>query len=195
MTMQLPHLDITSVHGHIGMKSQRPHIQIKQHNADLSIKQEHVATLKISQKAAKLFIDQTEAFADANLKGPLRSSDEFVANTKQKVMAYISKQAGQGDQLMKIENGGSVIPGLAKQDSELYPEKQLNIALMPRPFQVKFQVEPSDVEITVNRTEPEINVTRREPTIQHRRWETDVYVKQKNSISFQIVNHQVNRQL
>ncbi len=192
--MQVPHLQISSAHGQIGMNHHRPHIEIQQHDADLTIKQEHVATLQISQKAAKLSIDQTEAFADANLKGPLRSSNEFITKAKQNIMQYISKKSREGDQLMGIENGGEMIPRVAAQNSQLFPPVEVNMVQMPRPFQVKIHFEPNDLEIRVHKIEPDINVTKREPTIQHRPWQVNTYMRQKESITFEAVGVQVNQQ-
>lgn len=193
--MQVPQLRINQTHGQIGMNHHRPHLDIKQHNADLSIKQEHVATLQISQKAAKLSIDQSEAFADANLKGPLRSSNEFIAKTKQNVMQFIAKKSREGDQMMKIENGGGVIASIAAQNSHLYPPLDFNYDTMPKPMRVNIQFQPNDVDIRVNRIEPDIQVTKNDPTIQHRPWQIDTYMTQKQSISFQAVGLEVNRQL
>lgn len=192
--MELPSIQIQSVHGKIGLQSQRPPLQIKQPNADLSIHQEHVDTLKISRKASKLSIDQTEAFADAHLKGGLRSFKEFLAKTEQKVSQYMQKKASEANQLLRIENGGDVIPGIAAQNSELYPRRELNVAQMPKPFQVKVDYQPSELEFQVSRSEPEISVTRREPMINIPKWQTDAYVRQKNQINIQVVGLQVNQQ-
>lgn len=195
--MQVPSLHIQSTHGKIGLQSQRPHIQIQQHHAEFSIHQEHVDTLKISTRAGKMFIDQTEAFADANLKGGLRSSKEFLAKTNQKVSQYIQKKAHEGNQFMRIERsggGGAVIARIATQNSELYPERQAALTQMPRPFQVKFQFEPTQVNIQARRSEPNIHVNKREPTIQLPKWQVDAYVRQKNEINIQVVGLQLNQQ-
>lgn len=192
--MQLPYLQISSVDGQIGMKAHRPPLEIKQPNADLSIKQDHFTTVQISHTASQLLIDQKEAFADANLKGPLRSSNEFISKIKQKVMEYISRTSSQGDQMMRIENGTEIFPRLAAQNSQLYPDRELNITSMPRPFQVKFQYTPSQVSFDVKNSQPEINVRRNEPKISIPKWQTDTYVRQKNNLNIQAIGLQVNLQ-
>lgn len=193
--MQMPYLQMQSVHGKIGMQSNRPQMQIQQKNAELTIKQEHGGTLRMSTRPSKLHIDQTEAFADANLKGPLRSSNEFTGRTKSEVAQYIAKTNQQGDQMMKIENGGNAIPRIAKANSELYPERELNIGYMPRnAFRVKFNYQPSELSINVSSSQPEINVRRNDPKISIPKWQSEVYVRQKNKLSIQAVGLQVNLQ-
>ncbi|QOY37013.1 DUF6470 family protein [Anaerobacillus isosaccharinicus] len=193
--MQVPHLQISSVRGQIGLQQNRPSMNIQQPNADLSIQQNH-STLKISQTASQLFIDQTEAFADAHLKGPLRSSNEFISKSKAKLAQFIAKTAQQGDQMMRIENGFGAIPRLAEVNSELYPERELNVGSMPRSTtQVKFDYRPSEIRIDVASGMPEINVRKNAPRISIPKWQTNAYIQQKNNLSIQVVGLNINRNL
>lgn len=191
--MQVPSLKIQSVRGQTGIQSQRPHIQIQQHDAQLSIKQQH-ALLEMSSQQPKLNIDQTEAFASANSKHVYRLNEEFAAKAMSNAQQAIAKYAREGDQLMRIENGGDIIPHLAKINSSLFPEKGVNTGQMPRPFSVKIQFQPAKTNFRVREGSADIQVQRREPTIQHRPWQTDVYVRQKQSIQFQAVGFQINQQ-
>lgn len=193
--MQVPSIQMQSVHGKIGLQSNHPQMQVRQQNAVLTINQDHVGKLKISTRPSKLNIDQTEAFADANLKGPVRSSNEFIARTKSEVGQYIAKTNQQGDQLMKIENGGNAIPRIAKANSEFFPQRDWNIGYMPRnAFRVKFNYQPSELSINVSSSQPEINVRRNDPNISIPKWQTDVYIRQKNNLTIQAIGLQVNTQ-
>ncbi|MGO4888799.1 DUF6470 family protein [Anaerobacillus sp. MEB173] len=193
--MEMPHIDITQTNAAVSMKSNRPPLQIKQPHADLSIKQEHFDLIQISKTASKLYIDQTEAFADANLVSPLRSSKEFLDRTNQEVGEYVAKMSQQGDQLMKIENGTGAIYQIAAENSNL-PRRETQLGWMPRSaFQVKFDYDPGELSFAVRKAKVEINVKRNEPIINIPKWQIDVYVKQKQSISFQAVGGNVNRKL
>ncbi|MCT8140148.1 hypothetical protein H1D32_22090 [Anaerobacillus sp. CMMVII] len=192
--MQLPTIAIQSVRGQTGMHSQRPHIEIKQASAVLSINQEH-ASIQMNTQPAKLSIDQTQAFASANLKHVYQLNKEFAAKAMSNASQVTAKYAREGDQLMKIENGGNVIPHLAKVNSVLFPEKQATVGQMPGPFQVKIHFQPSKTSVQVKGGIADIQVQRHEPTIQHRPWQTNIYLQQKQSISFQAVGVQVNQQL
>lgn len=192
--MQTPYLQMQSTLGQIGLQSNRPPLQIKQPNADLTIKQEHVDTLKISTKASKLLIDQTEAFADAHLKDPIRSANEYYQKTKSKVAEYISKTVSQGMQLLKIENGGNVFPQLAAANSQLNPERQFQLKSMPNALRVKINYQPGELNIQVNRSEPDIQVKKNDPIISIPKWQTDAYIRQKNNLNIQAVGLSVNIQ-
>jgi hypothetical protein len=192
--MQLPSLQISAGHGKIGIKTDRPQIQIQQQEPALSIKQQHTQ-IEVSHQHSQLSIDQREAFASANSKHIYRLNEEFAAKAINHASQIAGKYAREGDQLMRIENGGEVIPQLAKANSLLFSDKEVNIGLMPRPFSMKFDYQPSKLNFNVSNSAPQISVTRREPTIQHRRWQTDVYMREKNHIKFQAVGLQVNRQI
>lgn len=192
--MQVPYLQMSSTLGQIGLQPNRPQMRIEQPKADLSITQNH-STMSISTKAGQLFIDQTEAFADAHLKGPLRSSNEFIAKTKGKVAQYIAKTAQQGDMMMRIENGYGAIPRIAAANSELYPERGLNLGVMPRPFSVKFHYEKGDVNVHVSDNSFNVRVQKNDPRISIPKWQSNAYVKQKNNLTIQVVGLNVNRQM
>lgn len=192
--MQLPSINISSVHGKIGLQTERPHIQVKQHHADLSIKQEH-AVLQINQQPSKLSIDQREAFASANLKHVFQLNKDWAAKAMQNVSQAIVKYAREGEQLKRIENGGNPIPHLAKENSILFPEKQLTMVQMPRHSSVKIHYQPGQLSIGVKGGTVDVRIDKREPTIQHRPWQTSAYIRQKNDIQFQVVGAQVNRGL
>lgn len=192
--MQLPSIKITSTHGQIGMKSQRPHIEIKQHEPGFSIRQEHVA-IEINKQSDQLTINQREAFASSNLKHIYQLNKDFAAKGLSHASEMTAKYAREGDQLMRIENGFNVIPQLAKVNSILFPEKEITLAQMPKPFSVKTDYQPSKLSFHTKGGTAEINIEQRKPTIQHRPWQTDVYVRQKQNIQFQAVGFQVNTQL
>ncbi|WP_088104279.1 DUF6470 family protein [Halalkalibacter urbisdiaboli] len=193
--MRLPTIDIQKNDAYIGLRSQQPPMKVKQHHANLQINQEHAALIEISTTASKLSIDQTEAFADANLKTPLRLANDYWNKTEGVVAKYVAKTAQQGKQMMQIENGFGAFPRIAKQNSEK-PEKQLTLVQMPRSaFKINFDYQPSEVNFRVPNKKPEIRVTPHEPDISIPKWQTDVYVRQKEQISFQAVGGILNKGL
>ncbi|MFC0559286.1 DUF6470 family protein [Halalkalibacter alkalisediminis] len=190
--MQLTSLHIQQNDAKIGIRSSRPGPQIRQQGPDMQIRQNHHNLIEISTTASKMHIDQTEAFADANLKSPIRVASETAAKAMQQVSKFFAKTAQQGDQLMKIENGPGAIARMAKINSE--PARvQVNIGYMPKsPDRVKFHFEPAQVNIRARVKDTEITVNRRAPQIEMPKWQSDVYIRQKNQISFQPVGDHVN---
>lgn len=191
--MQLTSLQIQQSDARIGLSSNRPGPQIKQQAADMQIQQNHNNLIEISTTASQMHIDQTEAFADANLKSPLRVANETAAKALQQVSKYVAKTAQQGDQLMKIEKGTGAFAQIAKANSERAP-KQANIGYMPKTAdRVTFQFQPAQVNTQARENETDITVNRRAPQIEMPKWQSDVYIRQKNQISFQaVVGGQVN---
>ncbi|MDV2684291.1 DUF6470 family protein [Alkalihalophilus lindianensis] len=193
--MRALHLDIQSTNAYVGLKSNRPHPHIKQHQADLQIRQTHTGIIEISTKASELFIDQTEAFADANLKTALRLANDFYSSSTAKVAEHMTKKRQEGDQMMKIENGFGAFARLAKSNTQSSPS-QLHVVNMPRSMdQTKIHFQPSQISFNVPRHVADISINRREPDIQMPKWQTDTYLRQKNSISFQAVGASINRGL
>ncbi len=189
----LPSLHIETNDAEIGLHSQRPPMQIKQEQAELRIKQKHVDIIEISKTASQLYIDQTEAFADANLKSPLRMANEFWQKTKGEVLNYLAKTVQEGDEMMRIENGGGAIPRIAAQNSQITPS-ETTLAYMPRSMsQVKFSYVPSELTIKAPYDEPEITVTLRPPQIEIPTWQTNAYIKQKNRIHIEVVGANVDK--
>ncbi|WP_218240882.1 DUF6470 family protein, partial [Pseudomonas sp. 2822-17] len=88
--MNLPQVLIETGRAEIGQQNSRPQMTISQRNAIMSVDQDLAGRLHISTTASKLFIDQTEAFADADLKGPLRRVKEDAAKGMQNISQYIA---------------------------------------------------------------------------------------------------------
>ncbi|MCM3716126.1 DUF6470 family protein [Halalkalibacter oceani] len=193
--MQLPTLEIHSTDAYIGMSSHRPGPRISQPSADLQIRQQHVGMIEISQTAAKLFIDQRQAFAEANLKTPLRMANDYWNKTTSVVHQYLAKKAQQGDQMMKIENGargGAAFAQIAKVNGERAPQKAVYTTMPRSAFSISFDYQPGQLSMKAPYKEPDITVTPRPPQIEMPKWQLDVYLRQKNNISFQAVGTEVN---
>nr|WP_090891234.1 DUF6470 family protein [Evansella caseinilytica] len=193
--MNVPHLNIQSQHAQIGLQQHQPEMSIKQRGADLRIDQELVGTLRISTTASRLYIDQSEAFADADLKGPLRRGKEWGTKGKQSVLEYIAKTARDGERLKKIENGTNVLSELARESGQL-KVKEAHFTMVPKDiFRVRFDYVPSDVRISVDWPDPQIEVRRNDPDIRIPKWQSKVYLQQKNWIAFSVEGSTISKQL
>ncbi|WP_088032459.1 DUF6470 family protein [Evansella clarkii] len=193
--MNMPQIEIQQQNARTAIHYSRPQMSIRQPSATLEINQDLAGTLNISRTASKMYIDQSEAFADANLKAPLRQSKEWSQAGKQAAMAYIAKTAGQGEQLKKIENGTNALPSIARQNGEK-PQRQAGLVMMPESaFKVRFNFVPSELNIESKWGKPTIHARKNDPEIHIPKWQTDVYLEQKNWISFSVAGRTVNQQL
>lgn len=92
----------------IGIKQTLGRQEISQPHADLSIQQPKTS-LSIKSGPGKLTIDQTKAWEEMNLISPLKQGKKLAQESMSKLSRGTQRRAQQGDQLMKIENGGSPI--------------------------------------------------------------------------------------
>lgn len=189
--MKLPSIQISTVNGQIGISKDPTTVQMRQPMADMKMRQPH-ADVKYIQRDAKINIDQTEAFADAGLKHISRHIREWAEKGKQQVSKATATIASQGDQMMKIENKGSVIPQIAKTNSE-DPMRDINIAFIPSSVsKVKINYTPGEFKVNAQPKEVEIEIKPNKPVIKVNPGNTNIYLKQKSAISFSVVGLNVD---
>ncbi|KGA97237.1 hypothetical protein BALCAV_0211580 [Alkalihalobacillus alcalophilus ATCC 27647 = CGMCC 1.3604] len=191
--MQMPSIRINQVHAQIAIQKNEPPVQIKQRQADMHIDQKINEIIQIQTTPSRLHIDQTEAFADANLKHPLRFSSEFYGKMISSVYSYIAKKVGEGKQLAAIHTGQNAIANIARQTTTSPPPSS-QIAYMPKGLdRVRFSYQPSTVHYDVPNGHIDIHVQKNDPIIQMAKWQSDVYLKQKNQIIFDVVGGHIDR--
>ncbi|MBU9721727.1 MULTISPECIES: DUF6470 family protein [Bacillaceae] len=193
--MNLPQVLIETGRAEIGRQYSKPQMSISQRNAVMSVDQDLAGRLHISTTASKLFIDQAEAFADADLKSPLRRVKENAAKGMQNISQYVAKTAREGEQLKRIENGGNALAQIARQNGERQLPEVGQGTIPGNAFKVKFDYTPSEVSVNVEWPDPNIQFQTFEPEIHIPRWETSAYLKQKEWINFTVVGANVNQQL
>jgi len=120
---------ITQTHARIGIDRTYSKMEIETQNARFKLHQNH-AKVEIETELPKIEIDQYEAFASAGLKNHLDLAREIAQKGRQNALRYIGKVADDGDALAAIENGGNLIPELAKRDS--YKTHEFNIDAIPK---------------------------------------------------------------
>ena len=176
---------IHSTDAKIGMQSVRPPMNIDQGAADLSIRKSGSDYLSISQEAASLYIDQSKAFAEANLKSVTQLAADWAAKGRASVQQYAGSKAEEGNQLAKIERGVTVAQ-LAQQKSQQMPAMS-NIAYMPHSIdRVSIQVQPGRLDIQAPTAKMEINATPHPVKIDIPKWNMNTYMMQKPSLSFSV---------
>ncbi|UTR16070.1 DUF6470 family protein [Salipaludibacillus sp. LMS25] len=194
--MTLPQIAISTVQAKTGLQQSRPSISVRQPGPDMTIDQNVAGKLRISTTASQLFIDQTEAFADADVKSPLRRGKENAAKGKQKVMQFIAETMRHGEQLKKIESNSNTLASVAKQRSERAPKSYQFAAVPEHMGKVKIDYTPSKLKFDADLPHVNIHVKRHNPEIYVPRWETSVYLEQKNNIHFSVIpGSSVNKEL
>ena len=174
----------------IRMESQFAKIQINQTNARQDIKQE-LPQMQIEQPQAevslrttpsKLSIDQSQAWADMNLKTIRMLNDGFAKEALQTVQQGTARTAREGRELMKLENGGNPIAAQAKRNYSP-PMKQLGIKFIPSNFSVKIDYQPSELNIDVTTHKPKIQAQTYKPTFTYHPGNVETSLLQKNYLN------------
>lgn len=187
--MNVPQIRMESQFAKIGIEQVKPVQELEQPPADLSIQQPK-ADLEIEQIPAKLTIDQSQAWEDMDLKSVLTRSREYAEQGYQDWFEGVGRVAQQGDELMRIENGGDPIVEQAIVNSE-NPPYEFNVGWIPSPFSVKIHFEPGGVNIRAKANKPMIEATPNKPIHNYIPGKVNVYVAQYNHLSIQFVNTKV----
>jgi hypothetical protein len=184
--MQLPQIRLQSTFAKIAIKTTPPVQEIKQPPAELDLQQPS-AEMKIETTPAKLTIDQTKAWEDMNLKSIFRLIEEFAQKGYEDWLEGIARVSRQGDELMRIEDGGNPIAEQAKENSE-DPIYDFNIGWIPSPFSVKTNFEPAKVHIDVKVHQSIIRAKINKPMIHYTPGKVTIDLAQRNSLKIDFVN-------
>lgn len=181
--MNVPQIRITSSDAKIGLNIHQPIQKIQQPKADIQIYQPS-ANITMNKRPSKLTIDQTRALADVGIKPTGVVVKEAANKGYQSFLQGLARRAQQGDQLMKIEKGGSPLASQAKVNGER-PSKSFNVGFIPSYNSVVIDYDPGELDIQVSRNKPIIDVRPNKPIHEYTPGTTDVYLAQKPTIDIQ----------
>jgi hypothetical protein len=184
--MKLPQIRLESTFAKIAIETTPPVQEIKQPPADLDL-QQPPAEMKIETTPSNLTIDQTKAWEDMDLKHIFRRIEEFAQKGYEDWLEGMDRLSRQGDELMRIEDGGNPIADQAKENSE-DPMYEFNVGWVPSHFSVKTNFEPAKVHIDVKVNKP-INHTKiNKPIINYTPGKVTTELVQRNSLKIDFVN-------
>jgi hypothetical protein len=184
--MNLPQIRLESTFAKIAIESTPPVLEIEQPPAELELEQPP-AELTIETTPAKLTIDQTKAWEDMDLKHIFRRIEEFAQQGYEDWLEGIARVSRQGDELMRIEDGGNPIAEQAKENSE-DPMYEFNIGWVPSLFSVKTNYEPAKVHIDVKVNKPVNNTKINKPIINYTPGKVLIELAKRNSLKIDFVN-------
>jgi hypothetical protein len=184
--MNLPQIRLESTLAKIAIETTPPMLEIEQPQAELDL-QQPPAEMKIEKTPAKLTIDQTKAWEDMDLKHIFRRIEEFAQQGYEDWLEGMARVSRQGDELMRIENGGNPIAEQAKENSE-DPIYEFNVGWVPSHFSVKTNYEPTKVHIDVKVNKPINNTKINKPIINYTPGKVTIDLAQRNSLKIDFVN-------
>ena len=183
--MRVPQLRMEATYARLAISTTPARLDITHPPAELTIAQPP-AEMNIASVPARLTIDQSRAWAAMNNKHVFEFIRDGAEDGRQAVLNYIARTASQGDELMRIENGGNPIVDQAVVNSEA-PPLEFNIAFVPPPFSVKIGYEPGRLDIDWRIQPPRIDVKRHEPIIRYQRGAVRIDLAQRPSLHIDVV--------
>jgi hypothetical protein len=184
--MKLPQIRLESQFAQIQMNTTPATQTIEQPQADLDIQQPK-AELHIETTPSKFTVDQSQAWADMDLKPILKRIEEFAKNGYQDWLNGIARRAHEGNTMMRIENGGNVLATIAKNNSES-TTYEFNIGFIPSLFSVKTFIEPSKLDIQWDIKKVINNTKIRKPIIEYNPGQIDIGIKQYEDLKINFSN-------
>jgi hypothetical protein len=189
--MNVPQLRMETTKGMLGLTITKATQYIEQPKADMTIRQ-RAAELDIETTPGKLTIDQTQAWEDMNLMSIFKRIEESARNGYQDWLSYIAKTSSQGDQLMRIENGGNALAHQAKINSE-DPLLDYNVGFIPSAFSVKMDYRPAKVDLHWKTHQPDIQVRVNKPRHTYIPGDVKGEMRQKPSLTIDVIGLNVDQ--
>ncbi|WP_188206710.1 DUF6470 family protein [Alkalibacillus aidingensis] len=175
--MQLPPIQYHIQQGRIGIQTHDAEQQITQREADLQISQPE-ADIEINRTPPKLSIDQSQAWRDMGISGPLESTKENADEGKQTALEGVARRAREGNEMARIEHGDGAVERIAKRNM---PNEYRGFTMGWIPssyFAVDIEYDPGDVDVNVQKNDPIIEATPNKPVMNYQPGNVDVYMEQ-----------------
>lgn len=115
--MEFPRLEITRQDAQIEITSHRARVEITSRRSRFRMQRNH-AQFRLDRRLPTLRVDRSQLFTALGIGPVLQSARQYFADSMQQGLEGIATIAGEGDMLMRIENGGNAIADLGVQAME-----------------------------------------------------------------------------
>lgn len=182
--MNFPQITMHSTFGQIGINTQNAQLTIEQPPAELNIEQPK-AEMVVEKTPSRLTIDQSKARADVDLKSARERIADAAQYGHQAAMEGIARRTQEGQELTKIENGGSAIAAQAER-IRMVPQQDFNIGWIPSSGSVQINYDPGRLDINWKINKPIIESRTHKPIINYYPGKVDISMKQYQSLNIDI---------
>lgn len=187
--MQVPQIRMDSTFAKIDISTTPAQQTIEQPKAQQYIEQPK-AEMTIQQTKGHLTIDQTIAWESMDIKHIFRRIEENAQKGYHSVLSGMARKASEGDEMMRIENGGNPIASQGDRNSQLL-NYGYNIGFVPPPFSVKINYQPGQVYINAEPRQVVNNTIAQKPIIDYREGSVNTSLKQHADLNIDFVNIEV----
>lgn len=183
--MNFPQIRMQSTMAQIQINTQNAQLTLEQPPAELRIEQPP-AEMDVEKIPARLTIDQSRARADVDMKSAKQRIEEAAQEGHQDAMEGIARRKEEGDQLMKIENGGgNAIAQQAKQHHAV-AEHEFALGWIPSWGSVQINYDPGRLDINWQTHKPIIDSQAHQPLINYYPGKVTTSLKQEPSLNIDI---------
>ena len=163
--MRFPQIQISTTDIQMDYRITKPFQQIRQRPADLKISQP-AATVQINTTNAKLDINMDQMWRDLGSKPVGEFIKEYAQMGRQEMLKGMSRRMGEGRQIMMSagkEQGRATIQNISKQNHGPERPGPYNIKFIPSIGSVKVNITPGTTDINIERNAPKIDVKVNKP--------------------------------
>lgn len=176
-------LSIHQTNALIGMESKDSTISMRSPRGELSIEQPK-AELNIQSPRGELVIDSSKALDALGIGPHLRFMNNIYSQMDNVLLQAISKIVEDGNRMAQISNPRNAFADLA--GDVFLRENPVSYTTQASPLNVDIQYYPNKPTINVEQHRPIINYTPHTPEIQYNPGFLNIYLRQKNSIQFEV---------
>ena len=188
MVLNIPTVDITQVPNKIGMNIKSPKTNISKQESKLDVSQQP-GDMQTNEDMVKVNVDNYPAHYDLGYKNYKDFSIENTQKGKQAFLSQTAKYARQGDQLMKIENGGKPLVSQAKAENK--PEnKEITLGWKRGP---EINVKKGNLEINYNPNKPTVNFQKGSVRSELDWGKVSTFLRQKENFDIEVRGNNINR--
>ncbi|WP_047153544.1 DUF6470 family protein [Aneurinibacillus tyrosinisolvens] len=188
--MNLPRVELQQSWMKMDWDIQEPSYTFEPAHSQVNIEQKP-AEMFINRTPSQLTIDQTQCWADMDLKPISRRIAEAAADGERSVLKYIERVGAEGEQLGAIENRGNVVTSIAR-SKKLFPDYQFAYRNIPGNFSLRIGFTPSELNMDWQLNGTQIDVQSTPSHHDYERGKISYYIKQKNQLQVNIVGGNVN---
>ncbi len=182
--MEMARLTMETTPMKLGLVIQKPVQEIEQPHATVEIEQPH-AELTMETTPMVFTLDQTAAWESMDLKTIKKRIEEYSELGYQGFMEGTGRIASQGDELMRIENGGNPIVSQAETNGN-DPMYEFNVGFTPPLFSVKTHVQPGTLKIDIKANKPIINAHVNKPVLNYTSGKVSGQIEQWGSLKIDV---------
>jgi len=177
--LDFPQVKINIRDTKIGLNTQNAQLTMKQPKAEVNIQQPK-ADQNIKQHPPKLTIDQSNAWDNLGLKNVFERTRDTAQHANQVHQEGLARMAREGDELMRIENGGNPIAAQAKRNAGW--DFDYKPGGMPVYDLVSLNYGPGRADIQVKRNDPIIQASPNQPQFQYQRGNVSAHIEQYSNV-------------